>query len=66
MNFISNLTKNGKTHSKKSTKAAKKAGKAGGRKKKGTESYSTYIYKVLKWLHPDTGIYISPSAACPS
>ena len=41
---------------KKSAKAPKKAGKAGGRKKKRTESYSTYIYKVLKQVHPDTGI----------
>ena len=45
-----------KTPSKKSAKAPKKAGKAGGRKKKRTESYSTYIYKVLKQVHPDTGI----------
>ena len=26
------------------------------RRKKRTESYSTYIYKVLKQVHPDTGI----------
>ena len=26
------------------------------RKKKRVESYSTYIYKVLKQVHPDTGI----------
>ncbi|KAK9899085.1 histone-fold-containing protein [Cystobasidium minutum MCA 4210] len=26
------------------------------RKKKRTETYSTYIYKVLKQVHPDTGI----------
>jgi len=45
-----------KTPSKKSAKAPKKAGKAGGRRKKRTESYSTYIYKVLKQVHPDTGI----------
>ena len=45
-----------KTPSKKSAKAPKKAGKSGGRKKKRTESYSTYIYKVLKQVHPDTGI----------
>uniref|UniRef100_A0A7S2RDD0 Histone H2B n=1 Tax=Eucampia antarctica TaxID=49252 RepID=A0A7S2RDD0_9STRA len=30
--------------------------KAGGRRKKRVESYSTYIYKVLKQVHPDTGI----------
>merc|ERR1712157_702221 len=26
------------------------------KKKKRTESYSSYIYKVLKQVHPDTGI----------
>jgi len=45
-----------KTPSKKSAKAPKKAGKAGGKKGKRTESYSSYIYKVLKQVHPDTGI----------
>ena len=45
-----------KTPSKKSAKAPKKAGKSGGSKKKRTESYSSYIYKVLKQVHPDTGI----------
>lgn len=34
--------------------ATSKAGKA--KKKKRTETYSTYIYKVLKQVHPDTGI----------
>ena len=44
-----------KTPSKKSAKAPKKA--AGGKKKKTrVESYSTYIYRVLKQVHPDTGI----------
>ena len=44
-----------KTPSKKSAKAPKKAG--GSKKKKSrTESYSTYIYRVLKQVHPDTGI----------
>eukprot|EP00465_Bigelowiella_longifila_P013926 CAMPEP_0185260986 /NCGR_PEP_ID=MMETSP1359-20130426/9485_1 /TAXON_ID=552665 /ORGANISM="Bigelowiella longifila, Strain CCMP242" /LENGTH=121 /DNA_ID=CAMNT_0027847459 /DNA_START=27 /DNA_END=392 /DNA_ORIENTATION=+ len=28
----------------------------GKRRKKRVESYSTYIYKVLKQVHPDTGI----------
>lgn len=44
-----------KTPSKKSAKAPKKVGD----KKKGNkriESYSSYIYKVLKQVHPDTGI----------
>ena len=50
---------------KVSGKAAKKAGKAQKnivkgdktkRRKKRTESYAIYIYKVLKQVHPDTGI----------
>merc|ERR1739848_599496 len=40
-----------KTTAKKGPKGAK-----GGRKKKGTESCKIYIYKVLKQVHPDTGI----------
>ena len=43
-----------KTPSKKSAKAPKKAG--GKKSKKRTESYSSYIYKVLKQVHPETGI----------
>ena len=38
---------------KKSAKTPKKAGKAN---KKRIESYSSYIYKVLKQVHPETGI----------
>ena len=38
-----------KTPSKKKTEGKK-------RSKKRTESYSMYIYKVLKQVHPDTGI----------
>merc|ERR1712036_20371 len=50
---------------KTSGKAAKKAGKAvakkapGDKKKRGKkrkESYAIYIYKVLKQVHPDTGV----------
>lgn len=50
---------------KASGKAAKKAGKAQKnitksdkttRRKKRKESYAIYIYKVLKQVHPDTGI----------
>jgi len=37
-------------------KAAKTAKKAGGKSKKRVESYSSYIYKVLKQVHPNTGI----------
>ena len=44
-----------KTPSKKSAKAPKKAGDKK-RKNKRIESYSTYIYRVLKQVHPDTGI----------
>jgi histone H2B len=49
-----------KTPSKKApAKAVKKVPADGGKKKrskKHVESYSTYIYKVLKQVHPDTGI----------
>ena len=44
-----------KTPSKKSAKAPKKAAGAK-RHKKRVESYASYIYKVLKQVHPDTGI----------
>ena len=42
----------------KKTPAKKSKKKTGSvkRKKKRVESYSTYIYKVLKQVHPDTGI----------
>jgi histone H2B len=48
-----------KTPSKQSAKKAapaKKSATGGKRSKKRVESYSTYIYKVLKQVHPDTGI----------
>eukprot|EP00287_Rhodomonas_sp_CCMP768_P013546 CAMPEP_0196725128 /NCGR_PEP_ID=MMETSP1091-20130531/6767_1 /TAXON_ID=302021 /ORGANISM="Rhodomonas sp., Strain CCMP768" /LENGTH=125 /DNA_ID=CAMNT_0042067351 /DNA_START=26 /DNA_END=403 /DNA_ORIENTATION=+ len=43
---------------KKAKKEKKPKGEKGGKKgkKKRTESYSIYIYKVLKQVHPDTGI----------
>lgn len=48
---------------KVSHKAAKKAGKKSAsrstdkkRRRKGKQTYSTYIYKVLKQVHPDTGV----------
>ena len=44
-----------KTPSKKSAKAPKKAG-GEKRKKKAKQTYSSYIYKVLKQVHPETGI----------
>ncbi|KAH8045446.1 hypothetical protein JL722_14234 [Aureococcus anophagefferens] len=40
--------------SKKSAKAPKKPPAA--RRRRRVESYSTYIYRVLKQVHPDTGI----------
>jgi histone H2B len=63
-NLFSNTTQNtpiqdtfkmAKTPSKKSAKAPKKATGKKSHKKR-TESYSSYIYKVLKQVHPDTGI----------
>ncbi|XP_070850395.1 histone H2B-like [Drosophila suzukii] len=53
-----------KTLLEKNGKAAKKAGKAQKnitktdkkKKRKRKESYAIYIYKVLKQVHPDTGI----------
>lgn len=42
---------------RKTSKSASKSSKDGKRRKKpNTSSYSTYIYKVLKQVHPDTGI----------
>ena len=44
---------------KKSAKGAAKAAKGDGKKKskkKGVETYNSYIFKVLKQVHPDTGI----------
>jgi histone H2B len=49
------VIKMAKTPSKKSAKAPKKAGTKGKRSKR-IESYSSYIYKVLKQVHPDTGV----------
>jgi len=40
----------------KTPKAAATGDKKTKRKKSRTETYSTYIYKVLKQVHPDTGI----------
>ena len=52
--MLTQNVKMAKTPSKKAAKAPKKAG--GKRSRKRTESYSSYIYKVLKQVHPDTGI----------
>ena len=43
-----------KTPSKKSRKSSKKSTSTRRRKRK--ESYSTYVYRVLKQVHPETGI----------
>lgn len=46
-----------KNPSTKKTAAAKTVVKgAGKRSKKRTETYSTYLYRVLKQVHPETGI----------
>ena len=45
-----------KQSSKKAAPAKKAAASTGTKKKKRVESYSTYIYKVLKQVHPDTGV----------
>ena len=41
---------------KKAAKTPKKASSGGKKGKKRVESYSSYIYKVLKQVHPNTGI----------
>jgi len=50
----------GKAPAEKKAEAGKKTAAASGDKKKRTktrkETYSSYIYKVLKQVHPDTGI----------
>ncbi len=52
---VDTLVKMAKTPSKKAAKAPKKAMDRRKRSKR-MESYSSYIYKVLKQVHPDTGI----------
>jgi histone H2B len=44
----------GKGKGKSAGKSVKKVG--GKRRTKRTESYASYLYKVLKQVHPDTGI----------
>jgi histone H2B len=41
---------------KKAVKSATKKATGGKKRVKRTESYSSYIYKVLKQVHPNTGI----------
>jgi histone H2B len=54
--FTPPTNKMAKTPSKKSAKKATKSTGGKKRSKKRVESYSTYIYKVLKQVHADTGI----------
>ena len=54
-NTSEKTTQNGQDSLQEVGESPKKAG--GAKKKKSrTESYSTYIYRVLKQVHPDTGI----------
>ncbi|KDE06588.1 histone H2B [Microbotryum lychnidis-dioicae p1A1 Lamole] len=46
----------GKAPAKKAVKKAPATGGEKKKKKKKKEHYSTYIYKVLRQVHPDTGI----------
>ena len=45
-----------KTPSKKSAKKGGKRGSSGVRRRKPKYTFSIYIYKVLKQVHPDTGM----------
>ena len=54
--LFSTMAKTPSKQSAKSAKTPKKAGAGGKKSKKRTETYSSYIYKVLKQVHPDTGI----------
>lgn len=48
--------KGGKSVAKKTPKATGADTSAASKKRRRIESYSSYIYKVLKQVHPDTGI----------
>ena len=48
--------KGGKASLEKAPVEKKSSAAAGARKKRRVETYSSYIYKVLKQVHPDTGI----------
>ncbi|KAG5176781.1 histone H2B type 1-N-like protein [Tribonema minus] len=54
--LISSKLSGSQRSSKKAAKAPKKAVEGKKRRPKRVESYSSYIYKVLKQVHPDTGI----------
>ena len=62
---MSDAPKGGKQAPKVAKKGEKRAGKKGGkiggtgekkRKRKRRESYATYIYSVLRQVHPDVGV----------
>lgn len=46
----------GKAPAKTAEKAKKSTGVKGGKRKTRKETFNTYIYKVLKQVHPDTGV----------
>ena len=59
---MSDAPKGGKQAPKVAKKGEKRAGKKGGkigekkRKRKRRETYTSYIYNVLKQVHPDVGV----------
>ena len=55
-NTTSKMAPKVKDASKKPAKKTVAKGAGGKRKAKKTETYKIYIYKVLKQVHPDTGI----------
>ena len=50
------IKKTGKADAGDASKAKKRGREKGSKGKKRKESYAIYIYKVLKQVHPDTGI----------
>ena len=50
------IKKSGKSDVDAANTKKRGRGEKGGRSKKRKESYGIYIYKVLKQVHPDTGI----------
>ena len=54
--IYTNTKKKNKMAKTPAKKSAKKGAKGGKRRRRRTESFSIYIYKVLKQVHPDTGM----------
>ena len=54
--IYTNTNKKKKMAKTPAKKSAKKGAKGGKRRRRRTESFSIYIYKVLKQVHPDTGM----------